>query len=394
MPEKMTVSAVICELNPLHGGHMSLLGQAREKGGALVCVLSGHFVQRGEPAILDKWARTRLALEAGADLVAELPLPWSCAGAERFARGGVALAASLGTGRLVFGSEYPDSGRLLETAKALLSPGFSAALASLPEDGGLFARRRQEALGQVVGPEAASILEKPNALLGVEYCKAVLSMGLPMKPVALPRLGAGHDQPGVPGEAPSASGLRKMLLAGEGVAGLAPPCTLRAIEKEKEAGRCPASLSHLGRAVLARLRGMGPGDFARLPDVSEGLENRLYKAARQARSLEEFYSLAKSKRVAHARLRRLAMAAFLGLHDQLPPLPPYARVLGMTPVGAGLLKACRLPVVLRAGDLPRLPAQAQEVFRLEAWAGDLYGLCCPEVQPCGRDFTQGVIKKG
>lgn len=392
MPEKMTVSAVICELNPLHGGHMSLLGQAREGPGALVCVLSGHFVQRGEPAILDKWARARLALEAGADLVAELPLPWSCAGAERFARGGVALAAGLGAGRLVFGSECPDTVALVQIARALLSDPFKERLAALPEDGSTFARKRQQALGQLLGPEAASLLGKPNALLGVEYCKAILSMGLGIEPMAVRRTGAGHDQPGSPGVSPSASQLRAMLLAGESLEGWVPACTQAVIQEEKGLGRCPASLAYGERAVLSRLRAMGPGDFAQLPDVSEGLENRLYKAARQACSLEEFYALAKSKRTTHARLRRLALGAFLGLHAQLPPLPPYVRVLGMTAVGAGLLKQCCLPVALRAGDFARLPAAAQGVFMLEVRAGDLYGLCCPRVQPCGRDFTQGVLK--
>ena len=129
MREKMKVCAVICELNPLHKGHQALFAHAKSRFGGLVCVLSGNFVQRGEPAILDKWARARLALESGADLVLELPLPWALAGAERFAAGGVALARALGcVDTLLFGSEEGDIQPLWRLAQTLLSPEFPQAL--------------------------------------------------------------------------------------------------------------------------------------------------------------------------------------------------------------------------------------------------------------------------
>ena len=118
----MKVCAVICELNPLHKGHQALFAHAKSRFGGLVCVLSGNFVQRGEPAILDKWARARLALESGADLVLELPLPWALAGAERFAAGGVALARALGLLRpaLVGALSDPDlAARITDEASAI-----------------------------------------------------------------------------------------------------------------------------------------------------------------------------------------------------------------------------------------------------------------------------------
>lgn len=391
MPEKKSFSAVICELNPLHLGHLALLDAARRSSAGVVCVLSGNFVQRGEPAILDKWARARLALRAGADLVAELPLPWACAGAERFAQGGVALAGSLpGVRALAFGSEAPDSKRLMALAKALLSPAFTAALRQQPQDGAPFARRRQRAVASLLGPEAAALLEKPNATLGVEYCKAILAQGLALGPTAFPRRGAGHDRPAAPGEELSASQLRAMLMAGEDVAGLVPPCTLEVIKSEKKAGRCPATLAPVERAILARLRAMPRAAFASLPDISEGLENRLYKASRQAATLEELYALAKTKRYTHARLRRLAVSAFLGVTGGAPPMPPYLHVLAMTDAGAALLQGCTLPVFARPADAARLPPAARALWELESRADDLYALCCPVPQPCGRSLRQGV----
>ena len=135
-------------------------------------------------------------------------------------------------------------------------------------------------------------------------------------------------------------------------------------------------------------------DFAALPDISEGLEYRLHKAARQATSLEEFYGLVKSKRYSHARVRRLAMAAFLGLTAGVPTLPPYLRVLGMTSTGGAILKQASptLPLALRPADFQRLGGDALDLFEQEARADDLYALALPKPQACGRDYTEKLIK--
>ncbi len=395
MPEKMKIAAIICELNPLHQGHQALFSHAKNRCEGLVCVLSGNYVQRGEPAILDKWARTRLALASGADLVLELPLPWAMAGAERFAAGGVALANGLGNvDTLFFGSEEGDAPRLRELAEALLSPGFSRALGE--EDTALpFAVRRQRAAARLVGADAAALLEKPNCILGVEYQKALLAQGSSIKAEAFPRLGAGHDVPEEQGPILSASQARGLLARGERTDGRLPAVTEEVWRQEAALGRAPALLSRLEMAVLCKLRTMGPQDFAALPDVSEGLEYRLYQAARQAGSLEELYMRVKSKRYPLARARRLVLAAFLGVKEEgLPKLPPYLRVLGMTEVGQRVLRQASptLPLASRPGDFQKLGGPALELFQLEARAGDLYGLCCPVPQPCGRDYREKIVK--
>ena len=396
MQEKMKICAVICELNPLHSGHQALFTYAKERFPGLVCVLSGNFVQRGEPALLDKWARTRLALESGADLVLELPLPWAMAGAERFAAGGVALARALGcVDTLVFGSEEADIRPLWQLAEALLSPGFSRALgqvdSTLP-----FAQRRQRAAALLVGEETAALLEKPNCILGVEYLKAMLSQGGGLEAETFLRMGAGHDVPDAQGPLLSASHARALLRQGADVTGRLPQATLSLWEEQGAQGKCPASLERLEVAVLCTLRSLSIEDFARLPDVSEGLENRLYRAARQAGSLEEFYSLVKSKRYSHARVRRLALSAFLGLSKEQPALPPYLRVLGMTSTGQEILKRAKpaLPLAARPGDFQKLGGEALALFEQEARADDLYALSLPAPAPCGRDYTQGILKLG
>lgn len=396
MTEKIPVSAIICEFDPLHLGHRLLLDAARASGSLVCCVMSGNFTQRAAPALLDKWSRARLALACGADLVAELPLSWACAGAERFALGGVALAAALGAKELWFGSELPDGELLTRLGEALLSPSFSQALAALPDRGEGFAQRRQRALAGLVGEEAAAVLSLPNANLGVEYCKAIRRLGADMVPRPIRRRGAGHGQAVEPGQdAPflSAGQLRELIRRGEPLGGLVPPATERAVAQARAQGRCPADILRLERAILYKLRAMGPEDFAALPDVSEGLENRLYKAAREACSLEELYALAKSRRVSHARVRRLVLAAFLGLRAPLPELPPYLRLLGLGPRGGQVLSRLpgTIPAAARPKDLAALSPQAQAVFAAEAAADDVYALACPVPQPPGEDFSRRLI---
>ncbi len=392
----MKISAIICELNPLHSGHQALFSHAKSRFDGLVCILSGNYVQRGEPAILDKWARTRLALSSGADLVLELPLPWAMAGAERFATGGVALARSLGTvDTLLFGSEAEDLKALWDLATLLDSPAFPQALEATDPTLS-FAQRRQQAAAQLIGEETASLLARPNCILGVEYIKALRRQGGGMGVEVFPRLGAGHDIPDRKGVLLSASHARELLVQGTDLTERLPEATLAVWQALLEKGQCPASMGRLERAILCKLRSLAVEGFAMLPDVSEGLEYRLYKAARQAGGLEEFWDLVKSKRYPLARIRRLTMAAFLGLSRNLPELPCYLRVLGMTPTGQRILKQARpiLPVAIRPGDFQRLGGEALSLFELEAHADDLYGLSLPSPTPCGRDYTERLLKIG
>ena len=392
--EKLKISAVICEFNPLHMGHKLLLDQMKAISDGIVCVMSGNFVQRGEPAILDKWARTRLALQNGADLIVELPLPWACSGAEHIAAGGVALAEALRCDLLVFGSEVPDVSRMDAAAEALLSPKFSESFSEVPDKGLSFAQRREAALHSMLGETASSLLQKPNCILGIEYLKAIRRQNAALTPIAIPREGAGHDRAAENQEYRSAGELRHLLRTGGKLAGLVPENVCVTLEQLLSSGHCPASLSWLERSILCKLRTMKPEDFSALPDLSEGLENRLHTAAREARSLEELYSLVKSKRYSHARIRRLVMSAFLEIPSGLPELPLYLRILGMTETGARILKDATptLPVAVRPVDFERLGGSFANLFRLEARADDLYALAFPTPFPCGRDYTEKLIK--
>ena len=222
----------------------------------------------------------------------------------------------------------------------------------------------------------------------MEYLRA-LPPG--MEALTIPRRGAAHDGPAAGGFA-SASELRALLRAGR--AAEADPYLTAPWSGEK------ASMAHIDRAVLARLRMMDEADWAALPDggAAEGLPARLARSARTADSLEDFYARAKTKRYPHARLRRLALAAFLGLRAaERPPVAPYVRVLGLSGRGRELLRrmkeTCALPVVVKPAQARALDGDARALFEAEARRTDLFGLCFPTARPCGLEWTRSPVVK-
>ena len=382
----METAGIVAEYNPFHRGHAWHIAETRRRLGGdapVVCVMSGHWVQRGECALADKWLRAALALDRGADLVVELPTPWAMASAESFARGAVSLLAATGVvDVLSFGSEMGELAPLEEAAAALDAPDYPERLRAALGRGLSFPAARQEAAG-------AACLSAPNNNLGVEYLRSHRALGSTIRPLTVPRQGAGHDGPAAGGFA-SASELRRLLRAGRGEE--AAPYLTAPWSGEL------ADMQHIERAVLSRLRTMGEGDWAALPDGggAEGLPSRLAKAAREAVSLEDFYTRAKTRRYPHARLRRLALAAFLGLRAaERPAAPPYVRVLGLGGRGRALLRrmkdTCPLPVIVKPAQARELDGPARTLFESEARYTDLYGLCFPAPRPCGAEWIHSPV---
>ena len=382
----METAGIVAEYNPFHRGHAWHIAETRRRLGGdapVVCVMSGHWVQRGECALADKWLRAALALDRGADLVVELPTPWAMASAESFARGAVSLLAATGVvDVLSFGSETGELAPLEDAAAALDGPGYPERLRAALGRGLSFPAARQEAAG-------AACLSAPNNNLGVEYLRSLRALGSTIRPLTVPRQGVGHDGPAAGGFA-SASELRRLLRAGRGEE--AAPYLTAPWSGEL------ADMQHIERAVLSRLRTMGEGDWAALPDGggAEGLPSRLAKAAREAVSLEDFYTRAKTRRYPHARLRRLALAAFLDLRAaERPAAPPYVRVLGLGGRGRALLRkmkdTCPLPVIVKPAQARELDGPARTLFESEARYTDLYGLCFPAPRPCGAEWIHSPV---
>ena len=375
----------------MHMGHVHLLEEVRRLLGpdtAVVCAMSGDFVQRGDFAVVGRRARAGAAVQSGADLVLEIPLPWAVASAERFADGGVQVL--LGTGlvsHIAFGSECGDADALLEVAECLLSPELQEELRRGLTVGRSYAACRQKAVEQILGPEKAALLESPNNILGIEYCKSLLRRGSDVQPLTVPRVGAAHDEEDADGPIASASAIRALLRAGERKTALnrMAPAMRRAYEEEEAAGRAPVFQETCERAILARLRAMSEADFAALDEGREGLCNRLYDASRTAASVAEI-------------LGRMVLWAYLGLTPAaFPAEVPYLRVLAANAVGRELLarmrKTAKVPVLTKPADVRRLGAEARELFALEARAADLYALAYPDLSAAvgGSVWREGPV---
>ncbi|WP_312942909.1 nucleotidyltransferase family protein [Oscillibacter sp.] len=398
----METAGIIVEYNPVHSGHIWQIDQTRRALGedaAIVCCMSGCWVQSAAPAIADKWLRARLAVMGGADLVLELPTMWAVSSAETFALGGVSLLMATGVVKhLSFGSECGEIEGLQAVAKCLNSREYEAELRRFLDRGLPFAVCRQAAVTELAGAESGALLATPNNNLGIEYLRAALRLGADLQPMTVRREGAGYHEAASPQGSPfiSATQARRWIAGGEWerAAPYLVPGERELLQSAQLA--LPPLSNSVERAFLSRLRTMTAADWAELPDsaLSEGLPDRLVRAGRQALSLEEFYELAKTKRYTHARLRRLALWAFLGLRAQdRPNIPPYLRVLAAGERGRVLLRKMRetaiLPVLTKTAHARRLEEDCRRSLELEARCTDLYGLCLPHIPPGGREWREG-----
>ena len=376
---------IIAEFNPLHSGHELLINEAKNLG-EVVCAISGNFVQRGDCAIVSKEIRARSALIAGADLVCEIPVLWSMSTAQNFALGGVSARLRFGCDTLIFGSEAGDTEPLIKICHILESDEFSDLLGKYMKNGTTFATARQKACEEL-GAEKG-ILDKPNNNLGIEYILASRRLGVDMNFKTVKRMGAAHDSAEVDTFV-SASLLREKLLSGD-----RDFCALYMNEDVLKLYKDEniADIRRLEKGILAVLRTKSLKDLKKLPDLSEGVENKLFSAIKTATSLENLYNEIKVKRYTMSRVRRLVLSAFLGFDDEffMKPLP-YVRVLGRNKTGEKIVKSAEkqnaVPFIMRVGDIKKLPDTAQKVFETEARATDLYNLSLANPLASGKEYT-------
>ena len=361
----MEICGIICEYNPLHLGHKKQLTHLRREIGpesGIVCLMSGNFVQRGAPAIFDKSVRAEAAIKSGADLVLELPVTYALSSAEGFAGGGVSILSPF-CDFLCFGAENADKNTLMETAKALLSPLFPDALRVYLDEGLSFPVARQKALA-AMGLDG-TLLESPNNILAVEYCKAILAQKSKMQPLPIYRAGSYHSI-APDNENPSATFLRQQLVAGKDWESFVPEEV-----KDLFASATLHSLDAGERAILGKLRTMTDSEFEALPGGSEGLWRKLMHAARECTALEKIATAVKSKRYTRTRIDRMILCGFLGITEEmLYTTAPYVRVLALNDRGREILKIARqYSDFVNAGE-----ARDGAYAALETQCGRLYGL--------------------
>lgn len=367
----MKTAGIIAEYNPFHNGHKFHIEKTREISGAegIIVAMSGNFVQRGDAAICDKWTRAEMALLGGADLVVELPCVYACQSAEYFAKGAVSILESLKCDFLSFGTETDDIEEIIKIAEFMKNP---------TDD---FKRRLEDNLQKGISyPKAladsldSKAVNTPNNVLAIEYVKYVRNM----KPVGIKRHGSLHDGTG------SASDIRNKILKNEAAHQLMPNDSVEILKCTPLANR-----NTFENLLLYKLRTMNGEQLKNIPDVTEGLENRILQMAHKCTTFDEMCNAIKTKRYTMARIRRIMTNALLDITKEVISNPPeYIRVLGMNKKGMEILSRLRdntdIPVITKVAD-----AKKSRMLQLDINATNVYSILTGK--PSMLDFTTSPI---
>lgn len=388
----MKTVGLVVEYNPMHNGHAYHFHEAKRvtRADACVIVMSGNFLQRGEPALVSKWARTEMALRAGIDLVIELPLPFATATAELFALGAVSILDRIGiVDSICFGSESGELGWIASLAERLadepqefslkLKHGLATGL-SYPS---AYAQAAAHLLQSV--PSTDNVLTEPNNILGLNYLLALKRLNSSIQPSTIKRQKAGYHQTSITDEQiASATAIRKLIFGEEAgfdeLAPYVPSTTLAILRDEFASGRGPLNWEQFRHPLFHRLLQLAPQELAAFNEVGEGIEYRLIDAAKRTRTVQELLAAAKNKRYTWNRLQRMLLAVLLNLRKstlhnlRLKEGAPYARVLGFNEKGRKLLHEAKrrstIPLYTNVTDgihpMLDLDLAAASVYRLAA----------------------------
>lgn len=392
---------IVAEYNPLHKGHLYHMEQARSLSGAdsVVVVMSGCFVQRGEPALLDKWQRAEMAVAAGANLVLELPVVFASHNAGVFASSAVDILALSGViSHISFGVESPDwqADRIVDIL--LEEPeGFKLSLQKFLKKGFSFVEARSLALDELI-PGSSEELRKSNNILALSYLARIRKKTWDLKPIKVKRLGAGYHETEEQ-ELSSASGIRKILRAGDASRALEllPASSAAILQRNLQAGRTLLDSGRLWELLRATLLRSSPQNIATYAEIGEGIENRLRRQALTSKTFEEWASRCVSKRHPKGRIQRHAAHLLLGIDHWSNRAfqrlgPAYIRVLAADAKGTKLLRQmrerARLPVITRCGAAKG--AYAGKMMDYDVLAAELWEQLIPNGE-YGVEHTRRVI---
>ncbi|BAU27556.1 putative nucleotidyltransferase [Aneurinibacillus soli] len=403
----MRTVGLVVEYNPLHNGHVYHFTEAKKqtKAEAAIIVMSGYFLQRGEPAIAGKWARTEMALRMGADLVLEIPFAYAAQNAEQFAFGATATLDATGiVDTLCFGSESGQIERIQKLASLLTDEPdvFRTVFARELARGVSYPTAYGRAAAQLLGDaDAQKDTSEPNNILGLNYCLALRRLGSSIIPATITRQKAGyHDTEMTDTRIASATALRKHLLESGSLMTIepyVPSSTLAVLANEQSSGRFPVTWDAFFPHVQHTLLTQTPEELALLHEMTEGLEHRLLAALPHAATFHELMESLKTKRYTWTRLQRLLLYSMLHVtRDQMKQAtaegPSYIRVLGFSDTGRELLrqmkKTARVPI------LTRVPKEKHPLLALDIRAASVYALAYPtelRLREMQREYWQTPI---
>ena len=379
----MKTVAIICEYNPLHSGHEYQIKRIKEElGGArIVAVMSTEFVQRGDVAVFPRGVRAEAALEAGCDLVLELPFPYSYSSAEYFARAGVYIADAIGVcDTLSFGSELGDVEFLKSCADRLRDDKFVAEVEKYQESNKSIGhiKARFDVANSIYGKEFAEAMSSPNNILALEYIKAARELGSELDFHTVLREGDGYNDVSGEGKFVSATYLRELIADGKKIYDFVPRGCAELYKKAIQSGAV-ADIKRIESAVLAYFRLADACDLSDFAEMSDGLEYRLCECASAATSLDEFFSLAATKKYTNARIRRAVISSLLKVREaDIKALPAYTSVLSSNKTGLDILKemkkSSRIPVITKPADYKNRSDEVKSAFEKAEKAYAFYSL--------------------
>ena len=410
----MKTLGIISEYNPFHNGHQYHIEAARQQFDAdnIICIMSGSFVQRGEPAIFDKWSRAEMALAGGADLVIELPFVYSCQPAEIFAFGAVNILNNLGiVDGICFGSELGSAEPLREVASLLQQEPecFSTLVKKYLKEGNTYPRSISLALTDYYRDRSyisPDIWENPNNVLGIEYIKSILKLNSPMVPYTIKRVANHYNDTEITDSIASATAVRRELKdcgLSEKLFGSMPEASLKRMEADMISQKGPVYLEAFSDILLYRLRTMSTAQIKEYISVSEGLEHRIKKTAHKAGSIDELIEGIKTKRYTRAFIQRILCHILLDLKWQRsvafkePGSPSYCRVLGFNDRGKQLLRSIQetsqYPVINKVAAFKTENSLLQEMFDYDLKSSDIYNLARPGYlhKGGGQDFITSPV---
>lgn len=390
----MRSCGIVAEYNPFHNGHQYQISEARKASSAevMIVAMSGNFLQRGEPAIIDKWKRAEAALNAGADLVVELPIAFSVQPADYFAKGSIALLQELGCTALSFGSESGTGAEFHTFAQQWLKneAAIETAFQTLKNNGSTYASQMQAAVKSVVGDSQLD-LAAPNTILGLAYAKENVRCGTPMELFPVKRVGAGYNEQQLREDTfQSATALRRALLDVDNALQMqdiqrAVPKHSYQLIKDGQLIQWESFWHLLKYQITVRTE----EQLRRIYQMKEGIEHRLKEKVGHAQSFSHFVELVKSKRYPWVRLQRLFVYVLLQITDEemMTALrqPKAIRILGFTTVGQQYLSEMKKDVSIPI--ISRLNQKNKALWELDIRAGKIYSLASDR-QEAEQDFQR------
>lgn len=393
----MAVSAIICEYNPFHNGHKYQIDSI--KPDTVVCLMSSNYVQRGSLAVCDKYYRAKAALMCGADLVLELPFPFSMSSAEKFSSSGISILDKLGViDKLSFGCESGEFSKLNCVAEYIASDEFDMEIKELLNEYPKlpFAVIREKAVEAKMGKEISSLLREPNNILGIEYIKAIRKSNSLISPCPILRHIVNHNDIIPKSGFASATNIREFIKNGEDFFDFIPDETKKIYLDASENGDFPSDERKLESAVLYFLRKTSSEELSEYYDCN-GINVIIKKAVQKATSIDELYQMCRNRNYTSARIRRCILSAFLGVKKDVSVSEPlYTTVLGFNERGAGLLskakKISQIPIITKPAHIKKYKGtDVYTQFMAGVVADDIYSLTLPQTPSSHESMKKGPV---